>query len=44
MTTLMSDLVSSHRSKGLSSLSVPQLERTLVAASLLLEAWRTNTD
>jgi hypothetical protein len=40
MTTIMTDLVSDHR---LSGLSLTQLEVTLVAASLLLEAWQTTT-
>ena len=41
MTTSMNKLVSDHRSNGLSSLSLIQLEGTLAAANLLLDAWRT---
>jgi hypothetical protein len=43
MTTNMIELVSDHRSHGLSGLSLSPLEGTLVAASLLLDAWRTTT-
>jgi hypothetical protein len=41
MTTIMNDLKYADRSHLLSSMSLPQLERTLVAANLLLDSWRT---
>ncbi|WP_263374549.1 hypothetical protein [Granulicella aggregans] len=41
MTSSMTDLVSEDRGHGLSGLSLTQLEVTLVAANLLLDAWRT---
>jgi hypothetical protein len=40
MTTIVTDLKSDHRSHGLGGLSVVQLERTLIAANLLLDSWR----
>ena len=40
MTNSMTELVSDHRAHGLSGLSLIQLEGALVAANLLLEAWR----
>jgi hypothetical protein len=43
MTTIMTELKSDHRSHGLSGMSLIQLEGTLVAATLLLESWRTHT-
>ena len=42
MTSSMTDLFSENRSRGLSELSLTQLEGTLVAANLLLDTWRTN--
>lgn len=43
MTTIITDLKSDHRSLGLGSLSLAQLEGTLIAATLLLDSWRTTT-
>ena len=43
MTTSITTLISDRRFNGLSSLSLIQLEGTLVAANLLLDAWRTTT-
>ena len=43
MTTIMNDLKSDDRSHVLSSMSLIQLEETLVAANLLLDSWRTTT-
>ena len=40
MTSSMTDLVSNDRGHGLSGLSLTQLEGTLIAANLLLDAWR----
>jgi hypothetical protein len=40
MISIMSDLRSGDRARGLSELSLTQLEGTLVAANLLLDAWR----
>jgi hypothetical protein len=43
MTALMIELAPDHSYHPLSAMSLIQLEGTLTAANLLLDAWRTNT-